>query len=184
MSNKYYQIEDDLSIENRWMVGELNLPVSFAWDDIESKSLIDAVNWKINVLLKGDPLDVTVIDFGLLMVKKSFIHLLPANEIDYKQIKIKNDKGGDIFYLLAVKNIIECVDRNKSEYTLWEDGNDIRPDLAGKYKSIYKLRINYKKVTPFSILIVKEYKFFRIVSKEVKEQFEKQKLKGITFIEV
>jgi len=52
MSNKYYQIEDDLSIENRWMVGELSLPVSFAWDDIESKSLIDAVNWKINVLLK------------------------------------------------------------------------------------------------------------------------------------
>lgn len=184
MSKKYYYMEDDLSVDDRWMLGELNLPEDFAWDDIESKSLIDAVNWQINILLKGEPLDVTIIDFGLIMAKRNFIDLLPANEIDYREVKINKFKGKEKFYLIAVKNSIDCVDRIKSEYTLWEEGNHIRPDLAGKFESITKLRIDYKKVAPYSIFRVKDYEVFRIVSQDVKERFEEKGLTGITFIEV
>lgn len=184
MSRKYYSIEDDLSIDDRWMVGELNLPEDFAWDDVESKSSVGAVDWRINILLDGQPLDVTVIDFGLIMAKRTFIDLLPANEIEYREVKVNKYRGKEKFYLIAFKNIIDCVDKTKSKYTLWEEGNDIRPDLAGTFKSIAKLRIDYKKVYPHSIFIVKDYEVARIVSQEVKEQFEERGLTGITFTEV
>lgn len=181
MSKKYFKIEDDLGIDNRWMLGNLNLPESYAWDDIESKSLINTVDWSIEILVPGNPLDVTIIDFGLIMANNRFLQLLPSEEIEYKQIKIKNYKGKDPYYLVGVKNAIECVDKKKSKYKVWKKNNNIRPDLAGMYEYFTDLRIDSTKAGSYSIFIVKGYEVAKIVSEEVINQYNMHKLTGINF---
>jgi hypothetical protein len=177
----FYEIEDDLNIDNRWMLGNLNLPEDYAWNDIESQSLINTVDWTIEILLPGSPLDVTIVDFGLIMANKRFINLLPVEEVEYKTIKILNYKGNDTFYLVAVKNIIDCIDKDKSKYKLWKENNNIRPDLAGQYEYFTELKLKTEKIAGYSIFIVKGYESTRVVSEEVKNKFQEYNLKGITF---
>lgn len=184
MPSQFYGIEDDLGVPDRWMVGNLNLPDHYAWDDIESKSLINSVNWTAEILMPGDPLDVTLIDFGLIMTTKKFISLLPVFEIEYKEIKIKNYKSKEPYYLLVVKNAVECVDAQKSKYKLWEVNNEIRPELAGKYEYFTELKVDPKKITPLSICTLKGYEVVRVVSKDVRDKFLALKLRGINFSEV
>ncbi|MEP7377911.1 MAG: DUF1629 domain-containing protein [Chitinophagaceae bacterium] len=184
MSKKYFKIEDDLEADNRWMLGNLNLPENIAWDDIEAKSLVDIVDWTIEIFVPGDPLDVTVIDFGLLMATKQFIDLLPSNEIEYNEIKVKNFKSHNRYFLISVKNSIDCVDKKKSRYKIWEANNEVRPDLAGQYEYFTQLRVDPKKIYPYSICLVKGYEVVRLISEEIRDKFEMLKLKGIKFSDV
>ena len=184
MSSLFYRIGDDLTIPDRWMVGKLNLPDHYAWDDIESKSLIHSVNWTAEIVIPGKPLDVTLIDFELIMATKKFISLLPPSEIEYKEIKIKNHRSSELYYLMAIKNAVECIDKKKSKYELWEENNEIRPDLAGEYKWVTELKVDPKKITPLSICRVKGYEGVRIISNNIRNKFLALKLRGINFIEV
>lgn len=181
MRPEYYRILSDFDLEDSWMLGNLNVPDDMAWDEIEMNDYILSQDWTIDVLLDGTPMDVTIVDFDLMVVRRSFLDLFKKDEITFKEVSIFGKSINESFYLMGTKLDIECIDEIASNFELWEENNEIRPDLAGKYKYFSKIRIDIAKTMGVSFFRVKGYETAKIVGKEIVERYIALGLSGIKF---
>jgi hypothetical protein len=181
MSPAYFRILVDMDIEDSWMLGNLNVPDDVAWDEIEKNDYILSQDWTIDVLFDGTPLDITVVDFDLWVVRQEVLQHFKKDEITFKEVRILGGSIDEPFYLLGAKVDIECIDEENSEFELWEENNEIRPDLAGTYKHFSKIRIDRTKIRGASFFRVKGYETAKILSNSMVKKFRAQGIGGVKF---
>lgn len=183
----YYQLLDDLdNPPNRWILGNINFDGE--WDfwkylkvgevEIPKKKLF------VSVREEGIPLDFTMADFELLIVSEKTASLMNQDEVQLIPVQIKEDTPKRNYYLMTIKNEIDCVDELNSVFDKWEINDPIRPDKAGQYKTFYKLFIKEELSDHFEIFRIKRYNSIIIVSENLKIEFEQNKLIGVKFKKV
>jgi hypothetical protein len=181
---KYYRLLDDLSVKGRWFLGEIEDQDVDFWQYLYGKPLKQKPKDKLNIAVNesGNPLDFTYASFEIPIVNEKGKSVFNKNDVNFYQIA--NNSFNENYYLGHVLNELECVDEENSTFDKFELNDKIRPDKAGQYKTIYKLKLNPNVVYPNEIFRIKNYSVALIVSENIKRKFEELKLKGVKFEEV
>lgn len=82
---------------------------------------------------------------------------------------------------MNILNEVDCLDENFSEFDKFTIDDEVRPDLAGKYKSINKMVLKRDKIPKFGIFRLGKYSVAVIVNESIKNAFEKNGITGIKF---
>jgi hypothetical protein len=79
---------------------------------------------------------------------------------------------------MIIKRELECVDEQRSDFDVWEENGEIRPDKAGQVKTFYKLIVDPRLIQEEDIFRVKNYNVAVIISERLKREFEANDVKG------
>jgi hypothetical protein len=109
--------------------------------------------------------------------------LPPYSEVQLIPLRIEGIVTKNQYYLLVIKNDLDCVDRLKSDFDLWEEGNDIRPDKTGQFSAFYNLIVDPGLIEPsgFDIFRLRNYDVCTIISQRLKDKLESTFIKGLKF---
>ena len=181
---KYYRLLDNLEIDDRWFIGELeNIEWDF-WQYLYAKPLDEKPNKPIAIELqeKGSSLDFTYAAFEIPIVNQKVKELFSEKDVNFYPVANKAFKEN--YFLMHILNEVECVDEENSTFDKFEENDPVRPDKAGSYSVVYKLKIRKDIEYKNEIFRIRHYDVAVIVSERIKSEFEKLDLKGVVFEEV
>ncbi|KAB8027419.1 imm11 family protein [Fluviispira multicolorata] len=118
-------------------------------------------------------------------VNERFIDCLKAvGETNYQLLPVTVLPEEKPYYILNTLNMIDCVDREQSVFTLWTE-EDNRPDKLGDFHRLDKMILDPKMIpTEVHFLRLKGFKSITIVTKALVEEFKKRKITGFELISV
>jgi hypothetical protein len=184
---EYYRLTDDLGIKRRWYLGDLNVDIEDVWNLRKGRNvnLLIYKDLKIEIDQKGTPLDYTCSNAdNIPVISDLFVECLYEfmHEIDLIPVAVQNlsTNLSNRFYVMVVKNLIDCVDESRSDFRKFEIDDDVRPDLAGEYRSINILKVDKSKISK-NIFRLAKYDLVTIVSEKLKKNLEEAKLYGLKF---
>lgn len=179
----YYRLQNDLHYPRRWFLGEVNFDGEWDFWKYLSAGEVETPNKELLVTVteEGIPLDFTMADFELLVVNEKVTDLIDKDEIQLIPIKISGYTSENPYYLMVIKNQVDCVDEEKSDFDRWEINDPIRPDKAGQYKTFYKLFVNKEHCNDHNIFRIKGYNSIIVVSDNLKKIFEKYRILGVKY---
>lgn len=180
---QYFRMLNDLDIPNRWFLGEVEFEDEDEfWNYIKAGVVQEPKKMPtVQIEEEGIPLEFTMGEFELLIVNEKAAKIFDENEVQLIPLGIKHTKSNTKHFLLVIKNELDCIDKEKSEYDVWEEGNEIRPDLAGGYNGFYKMVIDPKLTMDLNIFRIKTFDVAIIVSSIIKNAFESNFIKGVKF---
>ncbi|WP_291911511.1 DUF1629 domain-containing protein [Chitinophaga sp. CB10] len=179
----YYNLTDDLSIPDRWYLdeiyssdGEIDI---WEYNSIGPITVPDA-RLTVDVSYDGAPLDITFAGFDVLIGSSKVKELFDKEEVELLPISIKQIPTAE-FYVIKILKEVDCIDREKSDFTVWEKDDPIRPDLEGEFSSFFEMVVNPAMLAGYDIVRVKGYNNAIIVSDNLKGKMEKLKISGVLF---
>lgn len=202
---KYFELENDRFIESRWFLSDLLDSTDTELDSreftygnrIDPGPPLKCYMWNEDTIVdihpplrwvwsrEGTPLDFTYSDEGAPIVTKEVARLLSKiADKDIQRFSVKVDRMEKDYEMINVIALADCIDTKRSEILWWEEGNDIRPDKAGKPHSISKLVIDPDRVNNHHIFRLQEWTLPVIVSDVVKEALEEANVTGVVFRQV
>jgi hypothetical protein len=138
----------------------------------------------VEVSSPGVPTDFTHDTRTTIIGTGGLASLFPENEVQLIPVQFKGLKTEEPYYAIVVLNDLECIDEKESDYEIWEEGNSIRPDLAGKYKGFFKMKVKKDLNTPLSIFRVNKFGIAIIVNETIKKNATLLGLTGMRFEKV
>jgi hypothetical protein len=122
---------------------------------------------------------------GAYHVNDKFINCMKGvGETNYQLFPIKVLPDEKPYYILNILNVIDCVDREKSKFTLWTEADE-RPDLLGEYYRFDKMVLDRSKIPEgVHLFRVYGYDIVAVITKELAQEFEKNKIKGFKLVPV
>jgi hypothetical protein len=99
---------------------------------------------------------------------------------DVELFSVEISGARESYLILNVLKMFKCLDEPRSEFIKWQPG-DHRPDLIGKYHSVWKVRIDAAQAEDAHIFRIEGWKIELIVSKELKQALETVPQLGIIF---
>ncbi len=204
---EYYEVEDNLEMENRWYLNRLHDSRGVRLDDrdftyghsIKLDPPMRLGLWNkdatVNVGLPlklsiyrektAGPLDFTFTNSDMPVVTSRVAEILATvAATDIQRIPVQVEGREEPYEIINVTSLIDCIDAHRSEIQWFEAGNDIRPDLAGEPEWVQKLVIDPGRVGGHHILRPKGWDLALIVSEPIKNALEKAKVSGIRFTKV
>jgi hypothetical protein len=187
MSEKYFQMCDDLDIEDRWFLGSASDsegneidPDSFS----DGKRLAIAVPLTISLDQPGAALDFTFAAFDMPVVNSRALKVLYDEAPKAFQCfpARVGDETGEYFVI----NFIEkrrCVDEAKSLFLKWTE-RDARPDKIGEYRMFTRLRIRADMVDRSNAFRIEGWIVALIVSERIRRRMLDVGVTGARFVPV
>lgn len=111
---------------------------------------------------------------------KTFLEKQFADQLEFhpaELICLADETTDSSYFLLNLLNVIECVDKGESEFTLFHPDHNMMV-------TIDKLVLDDTKITDADIFRVQEHPSLIVYSKKAKTSIEKQDFKGFNFLEV
>jgi hypothetical protein len=177
---------DDLGT-GRWMIGDFQ----FYYGDSEwsfSRSGIREVLKYIpsaKITSVGNQVNITYADFDVIVVDEAAKACFSTKEVQFFPIQISNLKSKNSnYFIMTIVNEVDCLDERLSEYDIYEESNEIRPDLAGNYKTVYKMVIDSTRTRGLNIFRISKYDTAIIVSENLKKNISELQINGVKFKEV
>jgi len=119
---------------------------------------------------------------GAFYINEKFINCLKAvGETNYQLLPINVLPEEKSYHILNILNIVDCVDREKSKFTLWTE-EDNRPDRLGDFQGFDKMVLDRSKVpNGVHLFRIKGWDIVAIATIDLVEEFEKHIIKGFEF---
>lgn len=187
---KYYRLMDELnSPHGRWFLKSLNVvdenKISI-WKFLSPAKveipLMEQLTMKIRE--QGKPLDFTFADFELIVVNERVASFFTDRECQLIPVEIEGLRNAHSYFVMVLLDSIDCLDEGRSHFEKWQLDDPIRPDLAGEYKSIYKLFVDSSRIKGSAIFRLGKYENVIIINEKLKKQFEENKISGVKFRDV
>ena len=177
----YYTISDDNTYPDRWYLGDIDVDEEWIFAMGQTVNENEYKNLTVEIDEEGIPLDFTETDGRMVpVVSESFAECLYEYMNEVQLLPVVVPKRTDNYYILVIRNAVDCVDESGSDFEKFEEGNDIRPDRVGDYEVINILKIDTSRVHNHIFRIAK-YHVLAVVSGELKMKLEKAGLKGLKF---
>lgn len=179
----YYRLMDDINYSNRWYLDEVS-----EVDNWELYSRVPSVqhNLAIGIYKDGEEMDFTMSEGYALPVVSSKVKsvLEDLSDVGFIPLTIRDKICKSSYFVMVVKQAVDCVDEDKSEFQKFEDNDPVRPDKAGDYRGFFNLQINPSKVGNLDIIRIQKFETAIIVSQRVKEKLELAGVSGLTLAPV
>ncbi|RKG92032.1 hypothetical protein D7V97_41325 [Corallococcus sp. CA053C] len=187
---RYFKLDDDMSIQDRWLLDEATnsegQEIDDPWQFEDGCPVQVEEGLRIPVHHPGAPLDYSITSVGGApivhqRVADLFMELAPE---DVQVIPVDVDGQTEPYCILVATKLIRCIDDEQSaEVSYWkpEDG---RPEKTGKYRSVYDMRIDPTKVGAEKVFRTWGWTGALIVSEDIKDALERANVTGVSFREV
>ncbi|WP_375755883.1 imm11 family protein [Corallococcus exercitus] len=190
MMMRYFELLDDMDIQDRWLPGEATNSQGQEIDDIWQFADGCPVQLKehlqIPISHPGALLDYATTSVGGTpvvhrRVANIFSELAPN---DVQVIPVEVEGQTEPYFILVATRNIRCIDDERSgEVQLWhpEDG---QPDKVGMYRAVSRMRIDPAKVGDAKVFRPWGWTVALIVSEDIKDAVERAGVTGMRFEEV
>lgn len=174
---------DDLHIKDRWHLGEV-LKDGSSIELWNGNPVEEGTSLKTTPDRPGKPLAFSLTSFATPVARTDLAGAIASiSGTDLQRLPITIE-GYDDYEVLNSVRIIDCLDENQSEFTKWTE-KDHRPELAGQYRMITKLKIELKRVPADAHFFrIKGWRIGLVVSQAVKTTMETIGCLGAKFQEV
>jgi|RhiMetdeSRZDD1v2_1073273.scaffolds.fasta_scaffold09940_3 uncharacterized protein DUF1629 len=179
----YYRLRTDLGFPKRWYLGDIN-KVEDEWAFKQGKPVDEKKfqNLTVKITKKGASMDFTETSaFIAPIVSEKFAECLSGYKDEIQLIPVKVPATKEKYFIMVVKNTIDCVDESKSMFSKFKKDDSVRPDLAGEYREIGILKINTS-VVDKAIFRLGKFDICIIVNGDIKRELEKAKVTGARFL--
>lgn len=201
----FYELIDDLQVKGRWHLNGLCDDAGIELDSREfrygkyidpgpplrvslwneAKSIDVTLPLRLSMSREGKSLDFTFTDDDVPLVTKSVANILTRlAEGEFQRFAVVVDRMTQEYDIVNIFPTINCIDTERSVIQWFEEGNNIRPDLAGTPEWIPKLVISPALVGNHNLFRPEGWDMVVIVSDIVKEALEEAQVTGIKFKEV
>ncbi|MBL8821904.1 MAG: hypothetical protein JNJ77_04895 [Planctomycetia bacterium] len=137
---------------------------------------------KVTLSRVGKPLDLTFAAFDMPVATiKTATLLASIADADVQRIPTQIESQTDEFEIINAISCIDCIDTQKSEIQWYEEGNEVRPDLAGSPEMITKIIIDPDRVSGHHIFRPKGWVVAVIVSDVIKQALESSNVSRVMF---
>jgi hypothetical protein len=178
----YYRLINDMSFPNRWFLGDIS-NVKDDWAFMAGKPVNEKKFNDLTVKIdkKGASMDFTETSaFIAPVVSEKFAACLADYKDEVQLIPVKVPGMKEQYFIMVIKNKIDCVDESRSIFSKFEKDDEVRPDLAGEYREIGILKINTT-VVDKAIFRLDKFNVYIIINGDLKRKLEKAKLTGVKF---
>lgn len=180
---RYYKLADDVAIPGRWHLSTIET------SDGQEPLLADAVrcdcpSLRARVSARGTELDFCLTSFAVPVARSSLARAIAGSANgDVQRIPL-SIAGHDGFEVINAVRVINCLDESRSEFTKWTV-NDHRPDLAGQYRMVTRLRLRSDAIpVDTHVFRIEGWLVALVVSESVKAAMETAGCFGAKFVEV
>lgn len=190
MSNmRYFELSVDIRDHDAWYLGAISetdnwrfvRPPMISMDS----PLRDTAGRPYKTALKhnGRPMDYTLAGYASVPVV-SFKALRALSGLDGFTgfpVDIEGFAQQDLYNIVHFWDVADCFDEAQSNFEVIPEGDPIRPDLAGNYRSVTKLVIDPDRTEGKHIFRLTRLEGRVIVSEEVRRRFEDAGVTGTMF---
>jgi len=175
---------DDVHIVNRWHLGEISQGGAASLELWNGTPIQSKMSLTVTVDRPGRPLDFSLTSFAAPVARKALgCAVGPIAGADLQRLPIVIDGHEDYEALNAVR-VIDCLNEDESEFTKWTR-KDHRPDLAGQYRMVTKLKIDTRRIPPDGQFFrVERWRIALIVSQAIRNAMEEAGCFGALFQDV
>lgn len=179
----FFELKDDIYYPNRWYLGDV-----LGVDNWELSTSVPRciANLQVELVRDGEEMDFTYTEaYALPVVSDKVKHVLENFEgVDFVPINVINKVCMSNYYLLITKNVVDCVDEEKSNFRKFEVNDPVRPDKAGEYRGFIELRVDAVKANGVDIFRLGKFKVALIVSENVSNSLIAKKVTGLKLSQV
>jgi hypothetical protein len=179
----YYRLNEDLNIADRWILGDvINDLDEDDWKySVGKKIELIPADLRMDIFSKGKSLDFSISGSGVPVVSKKFKNLnFGFDDVQFIPISIDED----IFYIMNILNVIDCIDEENSNFEKYIKNDKVRPDKEGEYKGFFKMELDKNKIYSNKIFRVKNFDIAIIVFESFFESINKFNITGCKFTKV
>lgn len=203
---EYYEVEDNLDLENRWYLDtftdgngveldgreftygrpiDRGPPLRMGvWNDERIIETRPPLRLSLYKRMTGAPLDFTFTGENVPVVSSRVANILAAvANADIQRIPVQVEGQKESYEIINVVSCIPCVDRRRCDADWWTDA-DGRPEKIGEAKLMAVLAVDPTKIGNAHLLRPKEWDLAIVASGPVKEALERARVTGIRFIKV
>lgn len=178
----YYRLSTDINFPKCWYLGDIS-NVKDEWAFMQGKPVNEKKfkNLAVKISKKGARMDFTETSaFIAPIISEKFAECLSDYKDEVQLIPVKVPDAKERYFIMVIKNKIDCVDESKSIFSKFEKDDEVRPDLAGEYREIGVLKINTT-VVDKAIFRLDKFNVYIIINGDLKKKLEKAKLTGVVF---
>ena len=189
MSNRYFDLSDDVYVPGRW---DLGTPIDAQGREVDDYVFTKGEPATIEGLLRiplrggdGEALDFSEAGIGVPLVSARvaavFAELAPK---DVQLIPVEVEAHAEQFYILVCTRVVKCIDDEASDEVRYWKPEDGRPEKTGRYRSVIGMRIDPAKVDDARVFRSWGWDVVLVVSEDIKEALERMGATGAKFNEV
>ncbi len=185
----YFLIWQDVSIVGKWILDDVGYVNN--WNFIDPPvNFMEPGSYSSKVRFDGIEVDYSLAGYASVPVVSQRVveSLIGLSEIDepyrnvvFAPVEIEHKILKQSYFAMIIETQVDCVDEERSEFSIFTQDDPARPDLAGAYRNFFNLVIDKSKVDGQHIFRLKRYLGAIIVSEEVKRRFESAGVTGIVF---
>lgn len=185
---RYFQVNEDMDRVDAWMLGDL-LDAGgrevLRWQCSEGKRVDWSGTLSVQVTREGIPLDLNFNTFNTMIVSEQAKRLIERWAPDAVQfLPVDVARASQRYFIANIVSLVDCLDEDLSYVERWENGNPVRPDLAGQISLVIDLHIDVKRAEGHHLFRIKGDDISTIVSEELKEALDKAGLSGFKYEDV
>ncbi|HZI03291.1 MAG TPA: DUF1629 domain-containing protein, partial [Archangium sp.] len=133
----------------------------------------------------GTPLDFNISGLGIPVVPERVVRIferLGTKDVQFLPAKIAS--LADPWFILNVTRVVRCIDDTRSRHVAYFGPEDGQPKKVGTYRAVHGMRIDTTKTEGARIFRPWGWLVAIIVSQDIKEALEQERVTGAKFIEV
>ncbi|MFL5350785.1 MAG: imm11 family protein [Hyalangium sp.] len=190
MPVRYFDLFDDVSIPERWELGD---PVDQSGQEVGNpwmfrKGVPVHVDGRLKVPIdrQGKPLDFSLAGVGVTPVVHAKVATLLAKLApdDVQFVPVDVEDRTDEFFILNVTRVVKCIDDKASAEVQYWKPEDGRSEKTGNYRAVHGLRIDPSKAGGAKVFRPWGWLVVLLVSDEIKGALERIGATGTKFKEV
>ncbi|WP_254330701.1 imm11 family protein [Corallococcus exiguus] len=190
MEMRYFELLDDMDIQDRWLPGEARnsqgLEIDDIWQFADGCPVQIKEQLRIPISHPGALLDYATTSVGGTPV----VHRRVANIFselasdDVQIIPVEVEGQTEPYFILVATRNIRCIDVQQSSEVKYWLPEDERPEKTGTYRAVSNMRIDSTKVGEVKVFRPWGWTVALIVSEHIKEGLERAGVTGMRFEEV
>lgn len=187
MSQRFFELDDDMYIPHRW---HLAVPRNAEGDKVDDSLFMlgEPVHMpnrlRIPLESPGTPLDYTEAGIGTPVVHVRVASLFSKVAPDDVQLlPVDVEDHPDQYFILVATRLIDCIDEEASHFVRWTSGTGA-PRKDSRYAIMYELRIDKSKVSNAQMFRCEGRRTALIISEDIKSALEAMGATGPKFTEV
>lgn len=184
---RFYTILDDIDYPNRWF---LRAPVNQNGAEVDPRLFTEGTRVAvaeplvIRVRSAGHPLDFTLADFDMPVVRRAIGEILSqVAPTDIQRIPLAVEGHEGDYEILNVVTRRQALDESRSVITRWTE-QDGRPEKVGQYFLVNRLKVDPQRTEGAAIFRLAGWEIAIVVSDEVRRALLAQEATGVKFREV
>jgi hypothetical protein len=185
---RYYHLRDDRRSQTRWHLGT---PVNESGEELDPWQFFEGHPLEMGCVpcfpldVPGDPLDFCWAAFAIPVVHERFVQIfqrLGVQEAQFIPTLVEGHSGP--YFILNTLRTIRCIDDARCEEVEYWEPEDGQPEKLGEYRYVHGLRIDPSKVGGTRIFRTWGWSLALILSEDLKQAIEAERLTGTHFVEV